>query len=489
MVSLLTAVAKPLPGLQALLPFRRLAQAAAAAVAFGLLLLDPKVLNDGDTYWHLAAGRWMLEHGRILHVDPFSFTHAGQPWVAHEWLSEIIMALAYQAAGWNGVVLLFAASVGGAMALLADRVGRWLGGISLVVALALGFAATTSGLLTRPHLLALPLLIFWAGELMSAREAGRAPPLWLAGLMLLWANLHGSFVFGFLLLAPFGLEALIEGRRNPWPVLRDWGLVGVLCVIAAALTPHGVNGFLYPFHIMTMKNLSAIVEWRPSNFGKLGPLEVGLLATLFVCLARGVKVPPLRLGLLLFILHMALKHMRHQLVLGLIAPLLLAEPIARALGQRRAEVPRSPAALLLFAAAALVMVAVRFADPVVRNDAVNTPKTALERVPPALAAQPVLNSYSFGGYLIFNGVKPFIDGRSDMYGDALFSEHIRLMRGDAAAFEAAVRKHGLRWTVLSPREPLAQAMDSKPGWRRLHRDRWAVVHVRVDAPAQATAQP
>ena len=61
-----------------------------------LVLFNPAVLNDGDTFSHVAAGGWMLDHRAVLHQDPFSATRAGAPWVAHEWLSEVLLAAAYR---------------------------------------------------------------------------------------------------------------------------------------------------------------------------------------------------------------------------------------------------------------------------------------------------------------------------------------------------------------------------------------------------------
>ena len=78
------------------------------------ILFDPRVLNDGDTYWHLATGLWILGHASVPHVDIFSYFKAGTPWVAQEWLSETFMALAYRALGWTGVVMLFAFAGGAA---------------------------------------------------------------------------------------------------------------------------------------------------------------------------------------------------------------------------------------------------------------------------------------------------------------------------------------------------------------------------------------
>jgi hypothetical protein len=227
----------------------------------------------------------------------------------------------------------------------------------------------------------------------------------------------------------------------------------------------------------------------------MSEFQAAILVTLLVCLSRGVRVPFFRALLVLFILHMSLQHQRHMLVLALIAPLFLAEPIGRSFGRQAPRAPglRAPAAVLL-ALGVLAMIGVRAADPVVRGDAVTTPKTALSHVPAALQARPVLNTYSLGGYLVFRGIKPFIDGRADMYGDDFFSRHMSVMRGDPAAFDKLVAQYHVDWTLLQPREPLANQMDSKPGWRRIYSDRWAVVHARVAAlealpSSTAPAQP
>lgn len=106
---------------------------------------------------------------------------------------------------------------------------------------------------------------------------------------------------------------------------------------------------------------------------------------------------------------------------------------------------------------------------------------AIAAVPPDLRRAPVFNDYNFGGSLILAGVRPFIDGRADMYGDAFVRDFDAAANGDDAAFAAAVRRWGIRWTILMPRSPLVARLDAAPGWRRVHADRWAVIHT-TDAP-------
>ncbi|MET3665469.1 hypothetical protein [Caulobacter sp. 1776] len=452
---------------------------AAAFVMAAVVLFAPQVLNDGDTWWHLATGEWILSHGRVPDRDVFSYSMAGHPWVAHEWLSETLMALAARAAGWSGVVILFAAVAGGSAWLLAQRLARDLGGLTLAAVTALSLACMGDSLLVRPHLFMLPLLLVWTLEMLAARDEGRAPHLVFAFLMTLWANLHGSYVFGFVIAGAFGLEALTEPGADRIKALRGWGLFGLASLVGAVVTPHGLYGLVFPFQLMTMTVLPHIQEWRAQDFSHVSTFVIALLATLFVCLGRGVKVPPIRLLLLLAVLFMALQHVRHQLVLAAIAPLLLARPLAEALGHERRDTRMARAWLIGFGVAVLTLAGLRLTLPLHRIDGLNSPVTALEHVPADLRAQPVLNGYGLGGYLIHQGVRPFIDGRADMYGDAFSADYFKATSPDPAALESLARRYRVAWTIFAPDDPAVAALDANPAWRRIHADRQAVVHRRV----------
>jgi len=460
--------------------------AAAALAMLAFALFGPGFLDDGDTTWHLAAGRWMIQHGVVPHTDPFSYTSAGSPWQAHEWLTEVMMATAFHLGGWTGLLVIFGVVLAGAAFLLTSQVGKSLTGVGLLLAVMLTLACAEPSLLARPHVMALPLLIGWTAVLLNARALDRAPPFWAAGLMLLWANMHGSYVFGLLLLGVLGLEALVDAKPEQRPgVIRDWGRFAALTFLAILLTPQAIPGLLYPFKVMSMSTLADIAEWSASDFSKLGTFEISLLAVLFVCLSRGVKVPLLRLLLLLLLLQMSLQHARQVIVAAMVAVLVLAPAIAQAGGATRPAVRTAakPLAWLLFAAAALALVGGRAAVAVERGDGPNMPSTALAHVPAWLRAKPVLNEYGLGGYLIFKGVKPFIDGRADMYGDAFTARYAKIARGNPAALDAAIRQYNIAWTIMPPDNPVVAELDHEAGWRRLYADTYAVVHVReADIP-------
>jgi hypothetical protein len=252
------------------LPETRLAGLGLAAIAvflFALAAFSPRVLGDGDTWSHVATGEWIIAHGSVPHIDPFSHSMAGAPWTAHEWLSELLLSLAFRVGGWSGVVLLTGAAVAIVALIVGLSAARELRGAPLIATVAIGLSLLTANLLARPHVLALPIAAAWGAALIAARDRGRAPPLGLAALMTAWANMHGGFIFGVILIGPFALEA-VTGAPVGARLLatRAWATFALAALAAALLNPYGIDALFLPFRLMSVENLSRISEWQPQDF-------------------------------------------------------------------------------------------------------------------------------------------------------------------------------------------------------------------------------
>lgn len=433
----------------------------------GWLAFTPRIFNDGDTAWHLAAGRWIAANGRVPHNDPFSFTHRGQPWTAHEWLAELVMSGTLAAAGWAGLAFLCALAVGCTMWICAKALplpARY----SLLMQFGL-FGTLAQFSLARPHVLAWPLLAAWAYLLAGARDAKKAPPA-LAGLIMLpWANLHASYILGLGLVGLLAVEALLESRDLRGTATR-WAPFGVVAVLAACATPHGIQGFLYPFQVSNMAALSMIMEWRgaalPTDFAFFIFAAIVWLFAIRRWRALGV----MRWILLVALTYLAIKHARHQALFGILTYITV---LPRVMEWRQ----KAPSWLPMVVGILGLVLVVRLAVPLARESGPSWPSAALAQVPPEVRARPVFNSYIFGGPLIFHGISPVIDGRADMYGDAHMLWFQRVEQGDLPAFRQAVERHGIGWTILLPQAPLAKQLDREPGWKRVFADRSAVVHV------------
>jgi hypothetical protein len=404
----------------------------------------------------------------------FSFTMAGRPWDAQEWLSEILMALSFRIAGWNGLHLLFGAATGATAAVVTYYVRARAAALPALLLSVVGLACISGSLLARPHLLALPLLALWTMELLNAREKRRAPGWWMAAVMLLWANLHGSFAFGLALAAGFALEAAIENRA----AIKGWSLFLMASIAAAMLTPQFLHGLLFPFELLVMGSIRNIGEWAPTNLLQFTPFPIALLGLVYLGATGRLKLPLLRALILLGLCYLALAHVRHQMLFGIVAPMLIAPVFAG----ERSEVAKTgrhggrewaTAGIALL----LLLIVTRLLLPTQRGDDRVTPMTALASVPASLRTQPVLNAYDFGGYLIFSGIKVFVDGRTDMYGDDFLAQYDLMMKPDRKALGEALARWHIAWTILPPGSA-AQMMDSMPGWHRDYSDAFAVVHVK-----------
>ena len=429
------------------------------------------IFNDGDVSWHIATGQWIINHRAIPHFDPFSFTWAGKPWVPIEWLSEVIYGAAYSLAGYGGVAALVTAALMALHAVVFLNAGRWIRATLIpIVAMDLSLIPM---LLARPHVLTWPLLAFWTWLMLRAREQDRAPPLAAALLMALWANLHGGFVFGLAIAGLFGLEALVDStdRRRAF---RQWLIFGLACAAALFINANGIEGVFHPLRFTQLEMLPMIDEWKPSN-PKVTPFFFAVLAVVIALIAwKRPRLPWTRWLLLACLLGLAFLQVRHQAMLAVIAAMVLPQGFARAGGGSSVD----RAAVRVTAAAAVLLVALRAIMPLSPPENEANPWKLIAAVPAEYRSLPVLNGYSMGGPLILSGIRPFIDGRGDMYGDALVTDYVRITSGDSKAFEQAVRQWNIRWAILPHRSRLVWLLDHEPGWRRIASNPAGVVYVR-----------
>lgn len=450
-------------------------------VAFAIaVLLIPAALgssttifNDGDVSWHIATGQWILDHRAIPDRDPFSFTWLGQPWVPIEWLAEVFLAGAYRIAGYSGIAALVTLALIALHAVIFTNAARFVRPIAaLGLVVAMDFVLIPM-MLARPHLIAWVLVAGWTWLMLRARESDRAPPLAAALLMIVWANLHGSFVMGLAVAAAFGLEALLESADKK-RVIRDWGLFGLACAAAVLVNANGVAGVLHPFGIASLEMLPLIDEWKPSSPGVTPWYFAVLAAALLMIWFTRPRLHWVRWLMLGGLLAMAMLQVRHQAILAIVAAMILPTGFVT----RRQPVLRKEMAMAAAAIAALV--AARAILPIVPAENEANPWGLIAQVPPPLRSQPVLNGYAMGGPLILSGIRPYIDGRGDMYGDALVVDYKRITDGDRAAFAAAVARWNIRWAMLPRRHgQLIALIERSPGWRRIYADRVGAIYVRV----------
>ena len=136
------------------------------------------------------------------------------------------------------------------------------------------------------------------------------------------------------------------------------------------------------------------------------------------------------------------------------------------------------------AAIAAVALAIRTVLPLSPENTGAAFAATLDNVPASLRAKPVLNEYGLGGQLIFQGVRPFIDSRADLYGDAFLGRYRQIASPEKDALDRALSEYGIAWTIFPSGHRIVPLMDQEPGWRRLIETGGVVIHVRDDDKAR-----
>jgi hypothetical protein len=280
------------------------------------------------------------------------------------------------------------------------------------------------------------------------------------------------------------IEAVFDPGADRYRVLGSWTGFTLAAWAMALLNPDFIAGALFPVHLLAMKSLAEIIEWRPVAFSGLHPLEVIILAGLALGFSGKVRLPPMRLLMLLGLIHGSLAHARHEQLLAIVGVLILAEPFGASLGRGCAELSGRGYRRLTTCAALVVLAALagRVALPLGPERSGAAFAAVLDRLPSSLRTRPVLNEYGLGGKLIFNGIRPFIDGRADLYGDVFLDRYEQIVVPDRAELDRVLSDYGIAWTIFPSDRAIVRVLDQEPDWQRLFAADGVVVHTRRDQP-------
>jgi hypothetical protein len=198
--------------------------------------------------------------------------------------------------------------------------------------------------------------------------------------------------------------------------------------------------------------------------------------------------------MVLLLLHFALTHVRNIELLGIIAPLLIAAPLAAQLGTTAPaqnggagkSAARGFAATPLVTAAIITgVITLGFLSTALALDRRGlrprenvAPLAAVDAARAAGLHGPVLNSIRFGGYLMFAGIPTFVDGRADLFGDKFLARDAAASAGFNNALADLLDRYRITWTLFEPASPAVSLLDHLPGWQRLYSGADAVVHRR-----------
>ncbi len=464
------------------------------------LMGGDRLFGDADAATHIATGQWILRNRQVPRVDPFSGTHAGAPWFAHEWLADLGMAIVHRLCGFEGLVAAAAVLIGLAHLLLfrflVRRGDDVLAAFGAVVAAA---ATASSHWLARPHLLTVLFLVVSALRLEEVVHRLRPVRslLLLPLLALLWANMHGGFLVLFGVLGCYVVgSAVVPGDRM---FVRPLLLTGAGCAAAILVNPWG---WLLPRHLLAFFTVHGAALGATSEFAPAAADRAGVALIVFCALSvagvaggwrgRATSPRPYHPSTLLALALttvMAFTSIRHVEVMVIFGAMVISGGVSF-LARRHAG-PEWGALLAALrkretggggavAGASFLIVCLLACTGGLPRAGFSPASFPVEAVAALRShgapAGPVFTPDVWGGYLILEWpeARVFVDGRWDMYGDRFFQRYADIYLG-RDGWSEGLREAGVTLAILPLDAPLVPILRSSPDWERLWEDGTAVV--------------
>ncbi len=492
-------------------------------VFFGLLAFSPMstaLLGDADTGWHIRNGEFILASHSVPRTDSFSYTKAGQPWYAWEWLYDAVVGAVHHVAGLNGVIILTALIIAATFALLFRFVLRRSGSFALAVALTLLAAASAQvHMLARPHVLSWLFTLLWVEVLYRFEGGKRSALLYLPPLMLIWVNIHGGFILGLALLVLFGCARIWRFLR--FPSLQDrqriieLGVAFIVCSAVTLLTPYGYKLHLHVYQYLSNDFLmNAINEFMSPNFhaAGFGYFEVFILLSIAAVAVARSRVTATDFFLLLFSIHAGLYAARNIPISAIMMTLAMGHMLSNAclstsdepayprwitsLADAISEISRNMAGMeKQFQGHALVITALVASGVIALNggrvlsaqvisahfDEKSFPVKAAEFIAQKRIHDHMFNPDYWSGYLIYRlypGTKVYFDDRHDFYGEAFVKDYLKANSG-SWRWREPLDKSQVNWVLIATESPLSSILKESKAWTVEYDDGLAIIFSRT----------
>jgi hypothetical protein len=463
------------------------------------VMLGPRFLGDGDTGRHIVVGKIIVTEHYVPTTDIFSHTKSGLLLTTTEWLSEAAYAVAYLAMGLNGVILLAVILIAVTFTLVFRE--TFINSQSYVLAFSLVFLmipATMFHWLARPHLFSWLALAIWLPR-MDRLARGETGNIWqFPLLMLLWANLHGGFIIGFLVWGAYLAGWLIEypaKKADSLEILKRLLSAGALSLLAALLNPSGINLWKNVLgHVGDRELMTLQIDWQSPNFHNPNtwPFLFFIFLLVFSYSRYNKPVPVARSFLLTGMMLLGLYSVRNiPFFIIACAPLLgtsaqiiarsgFCQQVERKLYVAQAGLRGAVWSLLTVIVVAGLLISGQSLDVSNRG---NTFDPALFPVQAVdwLSAHPqsgnVFNEFTWGGYILFRlwpQQRVFIDGQTDFYGGELVKDYLTALN-TRDNWEGVLEKYNIDWVFLPRSSPLASVLQTNPHWRTLYEDDISII--------------
>lgn len=464
-------------------------------VALEISWLAGLSITDTDIWVHLRNAQELLTRHSFLHADLYTFTSAGAPLLDHEWLSELPYYFAFQAWGLHGLLAMYMVLlwlIFGAVYYLALRRGANYGDAALVTmaGVALGYYCFGSRMYHFGWLCLAVLLLV----LDRFQRTGKG--LWLLPLLFaVWINLHGSWVFGLVVMGICIVSGLVEGQWNNvvaerWTPaqLKKLLLVSAASAVALLANPYGYKLVWYPFDLLFRQqvNLDNMTEWQSVDFHS-GYGKLAMAMILAVLGAAWFSPKPWKLGdilLAVFAVWASLTHIRFLLFAAIILVPMLGPRLQ--LFPPYAGKKDKPWLNLAVTAAIVAIIVGSYPSATQLQDTLDRyfPRDALHFMQQKQITGRLFHYFAFGGYIEWYDptLKAFVDQRTDIFVyNGVLDDYFKIAKIDRSL--ELLDKYKIDYVLFPVNKQLTYVLDHSAGWRTIYEDKVAKLYQRVPAAA------
>jgi hypothetical protein len=465
-----------------------------------------KLLSDCDTGYHIRAGEYILETLSIPRQDMFSFHSPPPDWIAHEWLSEVIMAIIHNAFGLTGTVIFFSFLISLVYYLLLKILRSQNSNILVATAIIiLVFASSKLHWLARPHIFSMLFMLIWYYLLDIYQYTHKNYLGLLIALMLLWVNMHGGFIIGFILNGIYLFANIVYffvrkvTDRNLYKKKAIvLSLITSACLFVSFINPFGYQILLFPIKLVTERFYADnINEYLSPNFHSYSviPFELLILLTLVIFSISKRRLNIIEIVLMITFAHMALFSVRYIPLFSIIAAPILTKQIDLILKTNEGKFTNafkkkalsfsetdSSAKGFFWPAIAILLVILLAAKGSFTHsfDGKKKPIAAANFLEQESIKGNMFNEYEFGDYIVYRNYpkyKVFIDGRSDMYGVELFKEYFKVKNFETG-WEEIMEKYNINWIIFPSNSGFSRFLIMNNEWHLIYSDKVANIFVK-----------
>jgi len=466
------------------------------AISFiALYYMSPSLFFYPDVSWHILSGDYIVEHGKIPDYNIWSSEDTPDKWFNISWLFDVFISQFSSIFGIESVLLLRCAIAATILTLVFGNCYKR--SVSLESAILTTFLVSLIFSLSapiRPQLITF-LMIAIFHHILHKNQSSDTPPNILLSLPLLtiiWANCHGGFLVGFLMIGAYGIDTIMNKNKKYFRTLL---FTGILCVISIFINPVGFGIIEGSLRTISSDAKSVIGEWQHIN---IIDNARHFLFILILILVTNIKIKSATIAdklLTYFWFFLGLSAYRHFPIFAIISAPYLATCINSFEHEKNENLQKIASntkntkfGLLISLIIIAIFIPLSYSvlnkknimgiNPVFVDNGI---KEASQYILDNYPDNKIYNAYSLGGQILYfsNGeLKVFVDGRANTaYNDDIIKSFMKLDQG-FPGWEKEISKYEFDLIFANADDRIIQLIKLKGGWKQVYSEKNIVIMIK-----------